>query len=215
MEITHHCNSLSTRGCSLCQYVRCAFIFVPILVWLLSASLLYAPFSLYPSKTILFSSGLLTWLPLLLTHKEATSASEYNIAFGLELIMIVSLSLSRQTDITYHCSVSCLCCRAKYLTLCGDHSLQYAPALIYYYAGARQSCILLAKSLCIHIKRVHMAGNAAKRKMRNLNWRKTLSIVKKAKRKKMYSAQVEVNWTLVQAEKWDTFWIRKLKLHFF
>lgn len=54
VEITHHCNPLSMRGCSLCQYVRCAFIFVPILVWLLSASLPYAPFCLYPSKTILF-----------------------------------------------------------------------------------------------------------------------------------------------------------------
>lgn len=108
--------------------------------------------------------------------------------------MIVSLSLSRQTDITYHCSVSCLCCRAKYLTLCGDHSLQHTHI---YYTGARLSPILLAKSPRIHIKRVHMAGNAAKRKMRNLKLEKDPEYCKK---REMYSARSEVNWTPVQAE---------------
>lgn len=42
-----------------------------------------------------------------------------------------------------------------------------------------------------------MAGNAAKRKMRNLKLEKDPEYCKK---KEMYSARDEVNWTLVQAE---------------
>lgn len=38
--------TLSMWGCSLCQYVSCAFIFVPVLVWLLSVSLPYALLSI-------------------------------------------------------------------------------------------------------------------------------------------------------------------------
>lgn len=142
-------------------------------------------FCLRSCKTILFPCACsLDFLCCSLIKKE-TSASEYSIAFWTRADNdSFSLFLSRQTDITYHCSVSCLCCRAKYLTLCGDHSLQYVCAHTYIYcAGARQSPILLAKSPCIHIKRVHMAGNAAKRKNEKLKLEKDLEYSKRGGKK--------------------------------
>lgn len=143
------------------------------------------PRSVYTHLRPFFFSRLLTWLPLLFTHKKATSASEYNIAFGLELIMIVFLSLSLEADrhnIPLQRFLSMLSGKV-FNPMWWSLSPICTRAHIYYNAGARQSPILLAKSLCIHIKHVHMAGNAAKRKIRNLNWRKTLSIVKKSREK--------------------------------
>lgn len=173
--------------------------------------------SVYTHLRLFFFSCLLTWLPLLFTHKKATSASEYSIAFGLELIMIVSLSLSLWADrhnIPLQRFLSML--SGKVFNPMWWSLSPICTRAHMYYSGARQRLILLAKSPCIHIKRVHMARNAAKRKTRNLNWRKTQSIVKKKEKekRKMYSTQVEVNWTLVQAEKRHTFCIRKLNFNF-
>lgn len=71
--------------------------------------------------------------------------------------------------------------------------------------------------LCVHIKRVHMAGNAAKRKMRNLNWRNTQQRGEKkgGREKNVKVLKLDVNWTPVLAQKWNHIHCRKkLKCNF-
>lgn len=78
VEMTNYCNSLCTRGSCLCQYVSCAFIFVPMLVWQLSTSLPYAHLCIPISDS--FRSCSLDFLRrLLIKKKEKKQHLQVNI----------------------------------------------------------------------------------------------------------------------------------------